>query len=70
MSDLSAESLSGIREIIDRAKNITADPGSPRLSEADTRAVLIDPLLRALGYEDVTDITREYYLRNSQEFID
>lgn len=70
MSDLSAESLSAIREIMDKAKNITAYASSPKLSEADTRAVLIDPLLRALGYEDVSDITREYYVRNSQEFID
>lgn len=66
----SAESSAAVRSAVDRAKMVAADVHAPKLSEADTRAVLIDPLLRALGYEDVTDITREYYVRTSQEFID
>ena len=59
-----------IRAILTRAKTIMANPQSPKLSEADTRANFIDPLVRALGYEDLSDVVREYYVKNSQEFID
>jgi hypothetical protein len=42
----------------------------PRLSEADTKAYFIEPLIRALGWDGIGIVTREYYVRNSQEFID
>src|SRR5215204_751092 len=41
-----------------------------RLSEADTRAYLIDPVLRILGYRSVTDIRREVPVPATKEFLD
>jgi hypothetical protein len=41
-----------------------------RLSEADTRAYLVDPILRLLGYETVSDIRREVAVPATKEFLD
>ena len=44
---------------------------SPRkISEADTKANFIEPLVAALGWEGIGVVTREYYVKDSQEFID
>jgi hypothetical protein len=51
-------------------KSFLAQETPPRLSEADTKAYFIEPLIRALGWEGIGVVTREYYVRNSQEFID
>ena len=40
------------------------------LSEADTRAYLIDPVLRLLGYVTVADIRREVPVPATKEFLD
>lgn len=41
-----------------------------RLSESDTKANFIEPIIAALGWRGIGVVTREYYVRNSQEFID
>jgi predicted type IV restriction endonuclease len=43
---------------------------SEPLSEADTRAHLIDPMLRILGYRGVADVRREVMIPSTKEFID
>jgi len=40
------------------------------LSEADTRAHAIDPVLRLLGYNEVSDIRREVPIPATKEFLD
>lgn len=45
-------------------------PEAEAISEADTRAVFIEPLLHALGYEGLGDIQREYTVKASGERID
>lgn len=40
------------------------------LSEADTRAHLIDPVLRILGYEGARDLRREVPIPATKEFLD
>jgi Type I restriction enzyme R protein N terminus (HSDR_N) len=41
-----------------------------KLSEADTRANFIDPLLGALGYKGIATIEREVYAKDTKEFLD
>lgn len=43
---------------------------SLNLSESDTRAYLIDPILRILGYKDVTDLRREVPIPATKETLD
>jgi hypothetical protein len=52
------------------AKAISRAGRTPRLSEADTKANFIDRYVGALGYDGLEDVVREYYVKNSQEFID
>lgn len=59
-----------IRATLDHLKQFLSDPKPPRLSESDTKANFIEKYIEALGYRGLTDITREYYVKNSQEFID
>src|SRR5690606_7603466 len=51
-------------------KTFLAQESVPRLSEADTKAYFIEPILAALGWVGIGVVRREYYVRNSQEFID
>jgi hypothetical protein len=59
-----------INRTLSEVKTFLAQEAPPRLSEADTKAHFIEPLVRALGWEGIGVVTREYYVRNSQEFID
>ncbi|MGI8866085.1 MAG: hypothetical protein ACR2G1_05070, partial [Rubrobacteraceae bacterium] len=59
-----------IRQTLDEAKAFLAQEAPPLLSEADTKAYFVEPVIRALGWEGLGVVTREYYVRNSQEFID
>lgn len=59
-----------IAQTLAEVKSFLAQEAPPRLSEADTKAYFIEPLIRALGWEGIGVVTREYYVRNSQEFID
>ena len=43
---------------------------SLNLSESDTRVYLIDPLLRILGYKDVSDLRREVSIPATKETLD
>ncbi len=49
---------------------MTRDYASMNLSEADTRAYLIDPLLALLGYRAIGDIRREVPVAATREFVD
>ena len=57
-----------IRTTLDSVKAELA--AGTRLSEADTRANFIDPLLRALGYKGMADIEREVYAKDTKEYLD
>jgi hypothetical protein len=59
-----------IADTLAEVKSFLAQETPPRLSEADTKAYFIEPIVRALGWEGIGVVTREYYVRNSQEFID
>jgi predicted type IV restriction endonuclease len=59
-----------IRTTLTQLKQFLAQEVPPKLSEADTKAVFIDRYVAALGYEGLQDIVREFYVKNSQEFID
>ena len=52
------------------AEKVQADYLSLRLSEADTRSYLIDPVLRLLGYEGVKHLRREMPVPATKEAID
>src|SRR5690348_6876379 len=51
-------------------KQFLAQEMPPKLSEADTKANFIEPVLSALGWTGIGVVVREYYVKNSQEFID
>lgn len=55
---------------LSQVKSFLAQEQPPRLSESDTKANFIEPIIAALGWEGIGVVTREYYVRNSQEFID
>lgn len=55
---------------LSQVKSFLAQESPPRLSESDTKANFIEPIITALGWEGIGVVTREYYVRNSQEFID
>lgn len=59
-----------IRHTLDELKTFLSQDSVPRLSEADTKAFFLEPLLDALGWKGIGVVTREYYVKNSQEFID
>jgi len=59
-----------IRAALDQLKQLVSAPKPPKLSESDTKANFIEKYIEALGYRGLVDITREYYVKNSQEFID
>ena len=40
------------------------------MSEADTRAHFIDPLLRALGYQSIGDVQHEVYVESAKQYLD
>ncbi len=61
---------SAIHQTLTEVKAFLAQEAPPKLSEADTKAYFIEPILRALGWVGIGVVTREYYVRNSQEFID
>ncbi len=46
------------------------DSASMRLSEADTRVHLVDPVLAILGYRAVDDMRREVTIPATREFVD
>src|SRR5688572_14637340 len=59
-----------IRRTLGQVKAFLAQETPTRLSEADTKANFIEPIIAALGWTGIGVVTREYYVKNSQEFID
>ena len=51
-------------------KQYLAQEAPQKLSEADTKANFIEPIVSVLGWTGIGIIVREYYVKNSQEFID
>jgi hypothetical protein len=66
----SEEARDRVRQTLTQLKTYLAQENPRRLSEADTKAHFIDPIITALGWTGIGSVTREYYVRNSQEFID
>lgn len=64
------EAKEGLRLVLDECKRVLTQEPERTLSEADTRAIFIDKYVSFLGYEALTDIVREYYVKDSREFID
>ncbi len=65
-----AATRSSIRATLDQLKEWLAAGHTLKLSEADTKAGLIDKYLAALGYREFLDIQREYPVKGTQERID
>lgn len=63
-------SKSAIRQTLNQVKGFLAQELPPKLTEADTKANFIEPIIAALGWTGIGFVTREYYVKNSQEFID
>ncbi len=59
-----------VRVTLTKLKQVLARDPPFRVSEADTKAEFIDKYVSALGYQGLEDVVREYYVKNSQEFID
>lgn len=59
-----------VRRTLDEVKAFLAQETPLRLSEADTKVHFVEPVLRALGWVGIEVLTREYYVPNSQQFID
>ena len=51
-------------------KKRASDPNIGRISEAATKSLLIEPLVRAMGFEGLADIEWEYFVKASNEHID
>ncbi len=64
------DARTSIQRTLAEVKAFLAQEAPPKLSEADTKAHFIEPIIRALGWQGLGVVTREYYVRNSQEFID
>ncbi len=59
-----------VKSVLTQLKTYLAQENPRKLSEADTKANFIEPIVDALGWSGIGTVTREYYVRNSQEFID
>ena len=63
-----AQAAVEVRAVLDSVRQEIASGN--KLSEADTRANFIDPILRAVGYIGIADIEREVYAKDTKEFLD
>jgi hypothetical protein len=59
-----------VHSTLTEVKQFLAQELPPKLSEADTKANFIEPLVSVLGWTGIGVVVREYYVKNSQEFID
>lgn len=64
------EGAHNVRKVLQSVKDYWSQPNRPKLSEADTRAHFIDPLLRALGYHSIGDIQHEVYIDTAKQYLD
>lgn len=67
MKDKSRET---VYRTLSEARQFLAQEAPPKLSESDTKANFIEPVIAALDWAGLTSVVREYYVKNSQEFID
>jgi hypothetical protein len=58
-----------VRAALDRVKEYLAATSGP-LTEADTRAHFIDPLIGALGYSGFANVSREVYVKDTKDRLD
>src|SRR5688572_17244593 len=59
-----------VRKTLSEVKAFLNQESAPAINEADTKAFFIEPIILALGWSGIGVVTREYYVKNSQEFID
>lgn len=64
------EGAHDVRKVLQSVKDHWAQGSRPKLSEADTRAHFIDPLLRALGYRLIGDVQHEVYVDTAKQYLD
>jgi hypothetical protein len=65
-----AGARSELQSLTERVRSLITSGEGRRLSEADTRALFIDPYLRLLGYVDFEDVRREYFVKDLKEYMD
>ena len=64
------EAAHDVRKVLQAVKDFYGTPGHVKLTEADTRAHFIDPLIRALGYQEIGDVQHELFLAPAKQFLD
>lgn len=64
------EAAHDVRKVLQAVKDFHGTPGHVKLTEADTRAHFIDPLIRALGYQEIGDVQHELFLAPAKQFLD
>jgi len=64
------EAAHDVRKVLEAVRQYWTDPSHPKLTEADTRAHFIDPLLRALGYRAIGDIQHEVFVPDAKQYLD
>lgn len=64
------EAAHDARKVLQGVKDFYTQPGHVKLTEADTRAHFIDPLIRALGYHDIGDVQHELFLAPAKQYLD
>lgn len=61
---------SAIQSTLSQVRTFLAQESPPKLSEADTKANFIEPIIAALGWTGIGVVIREYFVKNSHEYID
>lgn len=64
------EAAHDVRKVLQAVKDFFGSPTHVKLTEADTRAHFIDPLIRALGYHEIGDVQHELFLAPAKQFLD
>lgn len=65
-----AKAAADARVTLESVRQVLADGNAASISEADTRAYFIDPLVFALGYSAYGEVQREVYIKDTKDFID
>lgn len=64
------EAAHDVRKVLQAVKDFYGTSAHVKLTEADTRAHFIDPLIRALGYQEIGDVQHELFLTPAKQFLD
>jgi hypothetical protein len=64
MSDMT-RAKEEVRKVLDEVKAFLNQEDPPKISEADTKANFIEPIILAFGWSGIGVVTREYYVKNS-----